>query len=76
MADACGLFGWSRLFGDVVEQDGLDIAADAAGNVDRAMDIITRAENPAGERVEVALEPSRNIPGLAGLLPALKPVSK
>jgi hypothetical protein len=33
MADACGLFGWSRLFGDVVEQDGLDIAADAAGNV-------------------------------------------
>jgi len=31
--EACGSSLWSKQFGDLAEQDGLDIAADAAGNV-------------------------------------------
>jgi hypothetical protein len=33
LPEACGTFGWSKSFGDLSEQDGLDIAADAAGNI-------------------------------------------
>jgi uncharacterized protein (AIM24 family) len=33
IADACGALVWAKRAGDVLEQDGLDVAADAAGNI-------------------------------------------